>query len=346
LECVHLPGVRGVRFTMGKIQPNAQTQTLIRNARPLPGRSPCLDVPPPGGSRWVAARIAVKMSGPPKVGRGELSRIAREKSPSAVVRVCSSCNSGVGDRGIPHAQNRTEGRIGIPAKQVRKSEAGCHTRLFSQMGDRCSCRLCGGAVPISDKRVFRGGRRFELQRREISDGGDDLPGCALRIHRNHRRSLRPPPPNGIASTIVGKVISQLVAIQPTVDWKIARDDPFLLHRSSTVPTLPADDDPIDAGEIDSPEVFQQRLNRQKPHGDISSTKVFNPWQAVLPIFDADAPPDMSRVSSEPQLRVQQHHHAFRTFGENLKRMPISLTHDLDDSDDVVVWHSRLEEVAH
>jgi hypothetical protein len=35
------------------------------------------------GLRWVAARIAVKMSGPPNVGRGELSRIARKKSPSA-----------------------------------------------------------------------------------------------------------------------------------------------------------------------------------------------------------------------------------------------------------------------
>src|ERR1039458_2648631 len=35
------------------------------------------------GSRWRAARIAVKMSGPPNVGRGELSRIARKRSPSA-----------------------------------------------------------------------------------------------------------------------------------------------------------------------------------------------------------------------------------------------------------------------
>jgi len=35
------------------------------------------------GLRWVAARIAVKMSGPPNVGRGELSSIARKKSPSA-----------------------------------------------------------------------------------------------------------------------------------------------------------------------------------------------------------------------------------------------------------------------
>ena len=35
------------------------------------------------GLRWVAARMAVKMSGPPNVGKGELSRIARKKSPSA-----------------------------------------------------------------------------------------------------------------------------------------------------------------------------------------------------------------------------------------------------------------------
>src|SRR5438552_18426303 len=35
------------------------------------------------GLRWLAARIAVRMSGPPNVGRGELSRIARKKSPSA-----------------------------------------------------------------------------------------------------------------------------------------------------------------------------------------------------------------------------------------------------------------------
>src|SRR5580693_9112025 len=35
------------------------------------------------GFRWLAARIAIRMSGPPNVGSGELSRIARKKSPSA-----------------------------------------------------------------------------------------------------------------------------------------------------------------------------------------------------------------------------------------------------------------------
>jgi len=38
------------------------------------------------GLRWLAARIAVRMSGPPNVGRGELSTIARKKSPSAPKR--------------------------------------------------------------------------------------------------------------------------------------------------------------------------------------------------------------------------------------------------------------------
>src|SRR5579871_1608147 len=35
------------------------------------------------GSRCVDTRIATRMSGPPKVGTGELSRIARKKSPNA-----------------------------------------------------------------------------------------------------------------------------------------------------------------------------------------------------------------------------------------------------------------------
>ena len=60
------------------------------------------------------------------------------------------------------------------------------------MGHRRYCRLYRGTVSIAHKRAFRGGRRFELRHREISDGGDYLPGCALRIHRNHRRSLWPP----------------------------------------------------------------------------------------------------------------------------------------------------------
>ena len=64
--------------------------------------------------------------------------------------------------------------------------------LLSQMGHKCTCSFYDGAVSISDKRVFRGGRCFRVQRRKILDSGDYLPGCALRSHRNHRRSLWPP----------------------------------------------------------------------------------------------------------------------------------------------------------
>ena len=49
-----------------------------------------------------------------------------------------------------------------------------------------------GTNSVAHKRAFRRRRCFELQHREISDGGDYLPECALRIHRNHRRSLWPP----------------------------------------------------------------------------------------------------------------------------------------------------------
>jgi len=46
----------------------------------------------------------------------------------------------------PHVQSRTKGRIGLPAQQVRKSEAGCHSQLFSQMGT--SALAASTAVPF------------------------------------------------------------------------------------------------------------------------------------------------------------------------------------------------------
>ncbi len=49
------------------------------------------------GLRWLAARIAVRISGPPNVGSGELSKMARKKSPNAPkwrnidVTLCPPC---------------------------------------------------------------------------------------------------------------------------------------------------------------------------------------------------------------------------------------------------------------
>ena len=106
-----------------------------------------------------------------------------------------------------HVQSRTKGRIGLPAQQVRKSEAGCHSQLFSQMGNQCSRRLYSGTISISYKRVFRGGRCFELRPREISDSRDYLPCCSLWNHRNCRRSLWPTfhPRSAPAGPVLGLV---------------------------------------------------------------------------------------------------------------------------------------------
>jgi len=41
------------------------------------------------GLRWAAARMAVRISGPPNVGKGELSRMARKNSPNTAPLVRS-----------------------------------------------------------------------------------------------------------------------------------------------------------------------------------------------------------------------------------------------------------------
>ena len=53
-----------------------------------------------------------------------------------------------------HVQSRTKGRIGLPTQQVRKSEAGCHSQLFSQMGNQCPRRLYSGTFPFPTNVFF------------------------------------------------------------------------------------------------------------------------------------------------------------------------------------------------
>ena len=78
---------------------------------------------------------------------------------------------------------------------------------------------------MAHKRSFRGGRCFELRRRKISDGGDYLPWCALRIHRNHRGSLWSPfhpcsAPSGPALGLVAAVRDS--HLQPDHGWSCAQ----------------------------------------------------------------------------------------------------------------------------
>src|ERR1700757_2128467 len=67
---------------------------------------------------------------------------------------------------------------------------------------------------------------------------------------------------------------------------------------------------------------------------------------MLPVLDADTPPDVCMVCRELQLRVEQVSHTVGTLRENLKRMPVGCTHNLRNLDDVVIRHIFMEKIAH
>ena len=51
-----------------------------------------------------------------------------------------------------------------------------------------------------------------------------------------------------------------------------REHPVLLHRPRTRAALAADDHPVDAFQVELAEVFQQRLDREEPHGGRGSLR--------------------------------------------------------------------------
>ena len=63
-------------------------------------------------------------------------------------------------------------------------------------------------------------------------------------------------------------------------------------------TFAPDDCPIDTGDIEVAKVFQQRLNGEETNCGRRGTQMLNAWQAVLFVFDADAPPDMPLLRGE------------------------------------------------
>ena len=73
------------------------------------------------------------------------------------------------------------------------------------------------------------------------------------------------------------------------------------HGTRSVPALASDNDPADAVEIDGAEVFQERLDREEANPERRLPKVLNARQAVLAVFDADAP--TRRAARAPRARA-------------------------------------------
>src|SRR4051794_40661972 len=69
-------------------------------------------------------------------------------------------------------------------------------------------------------------------------------------------------------------------------------------------------------------------------------------QTVLAILDAHAPPDVAQIRGEAQLAPQEVAQACRSLRQHLVLMPICSRHHASDRDDVIVWHTLMEQIAH
>lgn len=124
------------------------------------------------------------------------------------------------------------------------------------------------------------------------------------------------------------------------------DDPCFFQGSCAGSAFASDDDPVDAGEIEGAEVFQQRLDGEELHGGTGATEGFDAWQAVLAVFHSDSPPDVRGGGGFAETTSEELFHPRGTLGENLVGVPIGEAHDGCDMGDVVLRDVFMKHVAH
>src|SRR5437667_10992122 len=84
----------------------------------------------------------------------------------------------------------------------------------------------------------------------------------------------------------------------------------------------AHDYPVDAREVDFPEIFEKRLNRQKAQFRARLLQICDSWQSVLAILNTDSPPDVFPVRSKAQLSIYEAAQPLRSLCEQLICVPI------------------------
>jgi hypothetical protein len=103
---------------------------------------------------------------------------------------------------------------------------------------------------------------------------------------------------------------------------------------------------MDAVQADRAEIFQQRLDGKKADGNRCLLQVPDANEAMGPVLDADAPPDVGKVCGEVQARLEQVAHPGRPLRQHLVGVPVGPLHDPADRLDVVVRHVLVKQVAH
>lgn len=76
------------------------------------------------------------------------------------------------------------------------------------------------------------------------------------------------------------------------------DDPVAVQGASAVAAFAADDDPVDVGEVEGAEVFEEGFDGEEGGMGASGAEVIDAGEAKLAIFDADAPPDVLALGGE------------------------------------------------
>lgn len=118
--------------------------------------------------------------------------------------------------------------------------------------------------------------------------------------------------------------------------------PFLLHRSRLVAALAADNDPVDAGEVEGTEVGEERLTRKEAHcffKDANSRQQFYTADRFC-IFHRCSDPHITRNVS----RQEKSPHFVCPLGEELEGVLLALPYRSQHRFTVLVRHVLMEEV--
>ncbi len=126
--------------------------------------------------------------------------------------------------------------------------------------------------------------------------------------RDLRRDLPPVPPTLRAAQ--GRLLAAV--LHPEARADVAEDN---------LAALAAHDHPIDPPQIDTPEILQERLDRQEAQPRRRVAQHVDPRQAVLAILDADAEPDLRLLDQAARQRGTHRTHPLGPLGQHLVGVP-------------------------
>ena len=117
--------------------------------------------------------------------------------------------------------------------------------------------------------------------------------------------------------------------------------PFPVHRAGAGAGFAADDNPVDAVQVEAGQGAEEGFQGQELDGGVGLAQQVNPANIAVG-FHADAEPDLGR----PGEGFVEGEEALGAFGEYLVAVPVGLGHHGENLADEVVGDGVVEEVAH